>query len=615
MKLNTKIILSFICGLSMILSQNQIDLQKIRNELEKSQSRQLPPEEINNFSTDYENFEIDLPIFESMEDSNQHNFFGYDFFQRTSEFEFWDNLPIPSEYILGPGDEIILSLWGETQLRKKYVISREGKIYDEKAGLLNLSGMSVSSADKYLFNQFSKVFSTLKKPRASTFMDLSLGQLRSINVNFVGEVKSPGVYVLHPYSNLITALIQVGGPDTTGTLRSIEIVRDGFEKIYVDLYDYFLNGSISQEIQLRNQDVVVVKPRISTVYIDSSVNRPGRYELKKNEKIDHLLKYSGGITSKYQPKIILNTASTSNNGYFELNKIRDYILSDGDSVTVLNQRKKISQVRLIGRVKRPGSYPFFLGMKLKDLLDLGGGFEDETYLKSVLLEKVEIFSRDVNSKYESVQKVRLDDVLAGDEKSNLLLKNLDKVVIYPNPNFFEKANVLITGEVKIPGSYPILQDRETLDSIIERAGGFTINALEKGIEIYRDTLKVAWQNTDVPIFPGDSIAIKEKPGVVIVKGAVYNPGLIEFQKGRSINYYINAAGGVTPYGDKSSSTVMYSNGFVVPSRRYFSPKIFDGSTITVNPKPEKPPFDFSSIANIASTTLTILVLVNQLNTN
>lgn len=615
MKLNTKIILSFICGLSIILSQNQIDLQKIRNELEKSQSRQLPPEEINNLSTDYENFKIDLPIFESMEDSNQHNFFGYDFFQRTSEFEFWDNLPIPSEYILGPGDEIIISLWGETQLREKYVISREGKIYDEKAGLLNLSGMSVSSAEKYLFNQFSKVFSTLKKPRASTFMDLSLGQLRSINVNFVGEVKSPGVYVLHPYSNLITALIQVGGPDTTGTLRSIEIVRDGFEKIYVDLYDYFLNGSISQEIQLRNQDVVVVKPRISTVYIDSSVNRPGRYELKKDEKIDHLLKYSGGITSKYQPKIILNTLSTSNNGYFELNKIRDYILSDGDSVTVLNQRKKISQVRLIGRVKRPGSYPFFLGMKLKDLLDLGGGFEDETYLKSVLLEKVEIFSRDVNSKYESVQKVRLDDLLAGDEKSNLLLKNLDKVVIYPNPNFFEKANVLITGEVKTPGSYPILRDRETLDSIIERAGGFTINALEKGIEIYRDTLKVAWQNTDVTIFPGDSIAIKEKPGVVIVKGAVYNPGLIEFQKGKSINYYINAAGGVTPYGDKSSSTVMYSNGFVVPSRRYFSPKIFDGSTITVNPKPEKLPFDFSSIANIASTTLTILVLVNQLNTN
>ena len=145
--------------------------------------------------------------------------------------------------------------------------------------------------------------------------------------------------------------------------------------------------------------------------------------------------------------------------------------------------------------------------------------------------------------------------------------------------------------------------------------GFTNKAFDEGIEIKRDSLKVAWKNMNIQIFPGDSITINEKPGVVFVTGEVYNEGLIEFQAGRTVNYYINAAGGATQDGDKKNTTIRYANGFVVPKKRFLPLQVRDGSTITVNRKNKKEPINLTDIANIASTTLTIMVLINQLNSN
>ena len=171
-------------------------------------------------------------------DEMDTRYFGYDYFTRRDTVAFWENLPTPANYLLGPGDELIISLWGETQLRETYTISREGKIYDEKVGLLNIAGKTIEVAKEYLENQFGRVYATLKGNNPTTYMDVSLGQLRSINVNFVGEVNYPGVYPVHPFSTLITGLIQAGGIDTTGSLRKIQIKREGVLKTEVDLYDY-----------------------------------------------------------------------------------------------------------------------------------------------------------------------------------------------------------------------------------------------------------------------------------------------------------------------------------------------------------------------------------------
>ena len=226
-------------------------------------------------------------------DSATLKHFGYDFFTRRKEVAFWENLPTPVNYLLGAGDELVISLWGETQLRGTYTISRDGKIYDEKVGLLNITGKSISEARQYLKDQYGRVYATLKGKNATTFMDVSLGELRSINVNFVGQVKYPGVYPIHPFSTVITGLIQAGGVDTTGSLRKIKIKRDGSTESTVDLYDYFINGEISSNIQLRDQDIVVIPPRSSVVEIDRAVVNPGIYEAIPGETIYDIIQIAG----------------------------------------------------------------------------------------------------------------------------------------------------------------------------------------------------------------------------------------------------------------------------------------------------------------------------------
>ena len=164
-----------------------------------------------------------------------------------------ENLPIPSNYILGPGDELVISLWGQTQLRESYTISREGKIYDEKVGLLNLNGRTIEQARAYLKNQFGRVYSTLNGKNPSAYIDVSLGDLRSINVNFVGNLNYPGIYPIHPFSTVITGLIQAGGIDTLGSLRNIEItdpyMHDGSMATLEDVIAHYSAGGQGHYLQ------------------------------------------------------------------------------------------------------------------------------------------------------------------------------------------------------------------------------------------------------------------------------------------------------------------------------------------------------------------------------
>ena len=235
LKNNIKQSIFLLIFFSIINAQSLQELQKMKNEYEKivnDQQKTLPlniqndidpvtglPKEVNLQAYQYKLLESD-----SGKSNLKH--FGYDFFTQRDTISFWENLPTPSNYFLGSGDELIISIWGETQLRKTYTINRDGKIYDEKVGLLNLAGKTIENGEEYLKEQFGRVYSTIKGSNPSTFIDVSLGKLRSININFVGEVKYPGVYPVHPYSTVITGLIQAGGVDTTGSLRNIQIMRN-----------------------------------------------------------------------------------------------------------------------------------------------------------------------------------------------------------------------------------------------------------------------------------------------------------------------------------------------------------------------------------------------------
>ena len=247
-------------------------------------------------------------------------YYGYDFFTKRDTIAFWENLPTPSNYLLGPGDELVISLWGATQLRQNYTISREGTIYDEKVGLLNFSGRTMDNASKYLNTQYGKVYATLKGNSPTTFIDVSLGKLRSINVSFVGEVKFPGVYPIHPFSTIITGLIQAGGVDTTGSLRSIKIKRDGKLINEIDLYDYFFYGNIPKNIQLRDQDVIVVPIRNNIITIDSAVYRPGAYEFIPEESVYNIIQYAGGAKPNASKILSLERRRFDKKGDFSSSK-------------------------------------------------------------------------------------------------------------------------------------------------------------------------------------------------------------------------------------------------------------------------------------------------------
>lgn len=636
-------------------SQTLQEIQKIKSEYEqlkkKSEIDGLLNQEINQNNSSADPSQI---IFSPYNDLNAQDstgviskYFGYNFFTKRDTLGFWENLSIPNGYVLGPGDEVIISLWGETSLRQSFIISRDGKIYDETVGILNISGKTVNQAKKYIIKQFGRIYSTLNGNRPSTFLDISLGSLKSINVNFVGEVKFPGVYAIHPFSNVITGLIQAGGVDTTGSLRSILIKRNN--KIYkkIDLYEYLLKGKISNDIQLKDQDIVLVEIRKSTIAIDSLVFRPGIYESIEGETIKQLIDYSGGIkpnASKYinikrVVPIKNRKKSFSNNQNFYIDYLNSNLIlsQDGDIITVKAMIESIRQVEMIGQVKKPGIYNFFADMSLYDLIELGGGFDDSTFWKSVYHNQAEIVRREPRSRYEKVIKIDLSKIDDHKFLKNIKLQNLDRFVVHSNLNFFEKKNILINGEVNIPGSYPLISDNETLQNAIERAGGLTNKSLKNGIAVYRDRdyfdnnqdtnidkllnkkVRVAWQSEKMILMPGDSIVIKEKTRTINVTGEVFNPGLIEYKEGKSVRRYIDAAGGYTEQGNKKGVVVVYANGVVVPKKWYSSPKVLDGSTIIINKKEEVEPFNLTQFATnwtqIVSSLITAVILSQQVGPN
>jgi len=672
--------LLFLTSFTQVCPQSIQDLQKLKTEYEKFQKSQgqlkLPteieqqidpttglPKRANIFPYQYQ-----FGFKDSIDKQLKH--FGHDFFVRRDTVAFWENLPTPANYLLGPGDELIISLWGETQLRQSFSISREGNIYDEKVGILNLMGKNISEAEQYLITQFGRVYSTLKGRPSTTFMDVSLGNLRSINVNFVGEVKFPGVYPVHPFSNVITALIQAGGVDTTGSIRNIKIRRNNENYATVDLYNYLLKGDVPNNIQLRDQDIVVIPVRTSTITIDSAVVRPGIYESISGETIGQMISYAGGLKPHASSSIGLKriipieerSALSSNiqNYYLNYSIIQLTHAQNGDVITALGMFKTISQVEIIGQIKKPGFYHYYSGMTIKDLIKLGGGFNDTTYFKSVYSIRGELVRRDPESRYEKIITVDLKNVMNGDSSNNVNLENLDRFVVHANLNFFERKNVQILGEVNIPGSYPLINDDESLQSLLNRAGGFSSKALEGGVSIYREKtyfedppedkilaklqdqdqyqpqtsmgqtkislidekddnkkVKLAWEGLGVILMPGDSIVVKERVGAVFVTGEVYNAGLVEFQSGKSIRYYLDSVGGINNYGNRNNVIVVYPNGITVPWRRFRSPKILDGSTIVVYQKADITPFDATEFASnttsLLSSIVTIMVLSRQLN--
>ena len=513
--------------------------------------------------------------------------FGYNLFTNRDTMSFFDNMPLPSNYNLGSGDELMVSLWGEVEREETAIINRDGNIFFEDIGSLYLGASTLDDAKLKIKNAYSKTYSTISNKKPSTFFDVSLGKLKGLNVHILGFVNAPGVYALHPFSDPFTALFYAGGIDTTGSLRDIQIFRDGIKINTIDLYSIIFGGSIDKQIRLLDQDIIFIPPRKSKVIINGAVQIPSYFELKSDETALDLINYAGGLTSKASSLAILKRINSPfnrmsddqaiNHFSIPLDSLKYFNMINGDSLVLGFISDYYPTITINGWVKRPGKYPFIKGMKLLELIELGGGLYDKSWQLGSQKNLINLIQYDNNGKIKKLS-IKYDNLINGTQ--NINLNPFDEVQI--SKNDFNNFNnfVSINGEVKSEGIYLI--SNRSIGDIINDAGGFTKNAFEEGLELYRDTIKVGVNNLSMIPLNGDSIYVPLPPGSVTILGAVNNPGPVSFHERLKINEFINLAGGYTVYANKKDVFIIYPNGIAKKKTKFLSPKVLEGSTIMVS---------------------------------
>jgi len=553
--------------------------------------------------------------------------FGLRFFLPDSSLgSTFDNLPIPGYYEISVGDEIRISLWGQADLQEIFIVDKEGRIFVRSIGFISVIGKSLTELKQYLKQEFSKSYSTLYSDDDRTFMDVSMVSIQSVNLQVIGEVISPGVYNIHPFSNVITAISQAGGIDTTGSIRNIKILRDGNIFKEIDFYKLLVYGENNHDFRLKNKDIILVDKRQTTIQIDGQVNKPGFYEMKKNENFDDLLKFCGdfkpkaGLVTEVTRILSRSERLTDDDAikkfYFrDLSKIN---FSNGDKIVVPKIKNTNSQVYAYGQVKKEGTYQFVNSMRIYDLLELAGGINDKEFLKSVNTKKIDLIRRDIKSNFSQVITLDLEKIINKDENENILLENYDQITVYPNLNFLPPKTVNLFGEINFPGIYPILKDNETILNIINRAGGLSPRAYEKGIILTRNNQRVILEGLNNVVRDGDQINVPQISNVVEIKGEVFNPGLISFKSNRKINQYLQIAGGLTPNADLNNILVYYVDGSVKIKKRFSNINVEPGCIIQIYEKVESTNLVgqiltfVEGVSNTVTQIITTYVIVTQI---
>jgi len=562
---------------------------------------------------------------EFSQEIDQH--FGLKFFLPDSNsFSPSNNLPIPNDYEIGVGDEIKITLWGQADLQNNFLVDRDGRIFVPSIGFISVIGKNLIDLKIFLKSEFGKIYSTINSKEDKTYIDVSLVTLQSIKIQIIGQVISPGIYDLHPFSSVISSISSAGGLDTTGSIRNIKIIRNNEVFKEIDFYNLLIFGKDEYDFRLKEKDIIFVDNRKITVNIKGQVLKPGKYEIKSNETIDNLIEFCGNFkpnaSSIIQIRRILDrNQRISDDDAIDVSfhkEINGLKLFNHDNIIVPRIKNVNSQIFISGQVKNPGRYEFVELMTIYDVLELAGGINDSEYLKSVNLNKIDITRRDNETNYSSIISLSLDQIVKKDENENILLKNHDQITVYPNLKYLPSSTVNIFGEIEYPGIYPIVKENENLENIINRAGGLTSRAYQKGIVLTRNGQRVVLEGLNNTLENGDQINIPRIPSVVEIKGEIYNPGLISFQSDRNINEYLELAGGLTSFADKKNIIVFYVDGTVKVKKNFLTPKIERGSTILINKKVDSTNFAgqalvfVQGISNTITQLITTYVIVSQI---
>jgi len=426
---------------------------------------------------------LENPQPDSRELAQENQVFGRNIFNtRNLTFEPSVNLATPPNYRLGPGDEVIIDIWGTSQNTIRQQISPDGTINIEKIGPVSLSGMTVSEANEYLKRVLGKTYSGLDALDGTLEIRLTLGNARTIQINVMGEVIQPGTYALSSFSTVFHALYRAGGVNEIGSLRNVQVTRNGKTVAKVDVYDFIMKGKTQDDIRLQEGDVIIVPAYEALVQISGNVKRPMKFEMKKNETLATLINYAGGFSADAYTRSL--RVVRQNGEEYEINTVKEidysaYPMRNGDVVTaeaILNRFTNKLEVR--GAVYRPGIYQLNGEINtVRALVNEAKGLMGDAFTNRAVLQReredltTEIISVDVRS------------IMAGTSPDIPLQKN-DILYIPSIHDLEDRGDVAIFGEVAKPDSYSY-SDNMTLEDLIIRAGGLRESASTVRVDVSR----------------------------------------------------------------------------------------------------------------------------------
>ncbi|MDE6867392.1 MAG: SLBB domain-containing protein, partial [Muribaculaceae bacterium] len=407
--------------------------------------------------------------------------YGHSLFNLQSlSFEPNNNMATPKNYRLGPGDEVIIDIWGAAEEHLREKISPEGSIMVSRLGPVYLNGKTVDEANKYIKNLFANKYGGLSNEQ--TDVSVNLGDIRSIQIDIMGEVSTPGSFRMSPFSSVFHALYNAGGINDIGSMRNIYVLRNGKRVATVDIYDYLFKGKQTGNIRLQEGDVIIVPPYEQIVNVSGNVKRPMYYEIKPGETVASLLDYAGGLSGDaYSGMVQLSRQNGTENELYNVEKgdFDSYRLKDGDVVTVGTVLDRFSnRVELKGAVTRPGLYALGSGATtLTEMLRLAEGLTDDAYKGRAL-----IYRQGPDMTFEVIP-VNLGSVMAGISPDITLQKN-DIVEIASVQDISEKGDFTINGMVTNPGAYSYMANTSVEDLIL-RAGGLREGASTARVDVSR----------------------------------------------------------------------------------------------------------------------------------
>ena len=486
------LLVSLVVATSTFAGEAPVQLPIALSALEQQQSQKQPEAPLLSKASAAENSETPGLVASSTEEPQSARpklkQFGYDLFAKTpSAFAPGQHVPVGPDYVVGPGDAIKIEIWGKIEGSWSVVVDNDGNISLPKAGVFGVTGLTFRELKEVLYKKFSKYYTGFE-------MNVSMGSLRTMRIYLVGNAERPGAYTVSSLSTIINGLLEGGGPSRTGSMRNIQVKRNGKLVSTFDLYEFLLKGDKTQDIRLMPEDVIFIPPIGPLAGIAGNVKTPAVYELKGETRLLDLIGMAGGLTGNaFKGRVQMQRVQDRQfRTLFEGDLIdietsaeKNFVLQDGDMARLFSVVDEPNAINVTGAVAYPGEYAVNAGVtRVRDVIALAGGVR---YFAS---DQAELTRVTVTQEGPETDLMVIDVAKAarGDAENNVLLQRDDTLFIRPVPEWSPTRTVTLGGEVRFPGTYG-LKKGERLSSVLERAGGFTERAHVRGAVFTREKVR------------------------------------------------------------------------------------------------------------------------------